>query len=63
MSSSDFFYAVGDLFYWLFINTLEAWGDLPWIAVMFMGFGLFAYWMKRQMDYNKEAASNPNQLK
>ena len=63
MSSSDFFYCLGDIFYWLFINTLEAWSDWPWVIIMWSSLILFCYWMKRQMDFNKEAASNPNQIK
>ncbi len=63
MSSSDVFYGLGDMFYWLFMNTLEPMGDAVWITFMWLGFILFAYWMKRQMDYNKQAENNPNQLK
>ena len=63
MSSAEFFYALGDLFYWLFINTLEPLGDLPWQVTMFGGFAGFGYWMYRQVQYNKEAAADPNQIK
>lgn len=63
MSSAELFYGLGDLCYWFFINTLEPLGDWPWIITMWFGFVAFAYWMKRQMDYNKEAEANPNQLK
>ena len=63
MSSADVFYAIGDVCYWLFINTLESLGNLPWIIFMWIGFILFGYWMKRQMDYNKQAEADPNQIK
>ncbi len=63
MSSSDIFYAIKDGLYWLFENTLEAMGDMPWIAVMIFGFAAFAFWMKKQVDYNKIAENDPNQIK
>ena len=63
MSSSDFWFSIKDGFYWLFENTLETLGDLPWIGVMLFGFAGFAYWMKRQVDYNKAAENDPNQIK
>lgn len=63
MSSADVFYAIEDGLYWLFENTLEPMGDMPWILVMFGGFIGFLYWMYRQVQYNKEAAENPNQIK
>jgi len=63
MSSSDFFYALKDGIYWLFENTLEPLGDMPWIGVLILGFVAFAYWMKRQVDYNKIAEEDPNQIK
>jgi cytochrome b subunit of formate dehydrogenase len=63
MSSADIFYGLGDLFYWLFINTLEPLGDMPWILIMWAGFIAFGYWMYRQVQYNKQAAADPNQIK
>ena len=63
MSSSDFFYGLKDGFYWLFENTLEPIGEIVWVAVLIFGFVGFAYWMKRQVDYNKQAEADPNQIK
>ncbi len=63
MSSADIFYGLGDIAYWAFENTLEPLGDMPWIVVLIFGFVAFAYWMKRQMDYNKIAEADPNQIK
>jgi hypothetical protein len=63
MSSADFFYWLGDVFYWLFINTLEAWGNAVWILLLISGLALFGYWMYRQHKYNLEAAADPNQIK
>lgn len=63
MSSADIFYGLGDIAYWAFENTLEPLGDTPWIVVLIFGFVAFAYWMKRQMDYNKIAEADPNQIK
>ncbi len=63
MSSADIFNALGDAFYWLFINTLEAFGDGPWIFFMCSGFTFFGYWMYRQHQFNKAAEADPNQIK
>jgi len=63
MSSADFFYWLGGVFEWTFINILEALGNAPWMFCLAAGFILFGYWMKRQADYNKQAEADPNQLK
>lgn len=65
MGSADFFYWLGDVFVWFFENTLEPISDTDWVwrIVLWGGFVGFAYWMKRQVDYNKQAAADPNQLK
>ena len=36
---------------------------LFWFLVLVFGFVAFGYWMKRQMDYNKQAEADPNQIK
>ncbi|MFD1553607.1 hypothetical protein DNU06_16150 [Putridiphycobacter roseus] len=63
MSSSDIFYGIKDGMYWVFQNTLEPLADYPWIVTLIFGFVAFAYWMKRQVDYNKIAENDPNQIK
>ncbi|MCG8573864.1 MAG: hypothetical protein MI810_03175 [Flavobacteriales bacterium] len=63
MSSADFFYGLKDAAYWLFENTLEPWADLPWMLVLIFGFLAFGFWMKKQVDYNKQAEADPNQIK
>jgi len=63
MSSSDIFYGLGDFMYWLFQNTLEPIGDAFWIVTLLFGFVCFAYWMYRQVQYNKIAENDPNQIK
>lgn len=63
MSSADVFYFLGDCCYWIFENILEPLGDMPWMIVLIAGFGGFLYWMKRQMDYNKQAEGDSTQLK
>jgi hypothetical protein len=63
MSSIEVFNTTKDICYWTFQNTLEPLGDMPWTIVLIFGFVAFAYWMKRQMDYNKQAAADPNQIK
>ena len=45
---NDFIYALGDIFYWLFENTLEPLGNMPNDAFLLLGFvGLFV-WLKMQ---------------
>lgn len=63
MSSRDVFYGIGDGMYWLFENTLEPIRDNAWIAVLIFGFVAFGYWMKKQVDYNKIAENDSNQIK
>ena len=63
MSSADIFYGIKDVCYWAFENTLEPLGDMPWRATLVFGFVAFGYWMKRQVDYNKQAEADPNQIK
>lgn len=63
MSSSDFFYGIKDGIYWFFENALEPLADLPWQGVLIFGFIAFAYWMKRQIDYNKIAENDSDQIK
>lgn len=63
MSSTDVFYGIGDGLYWVFENTLEIMGDLPWIGVMFFGFFAFALWMRLQYKFNKVAEHDSNQIK
>ena len=63
ISSKEVFYGIGDAMYWLFENTLEPLGDMPWIVVLIGGFLAFGFWMKKQVDYNKQAADDPSQIK
>jgi hypothetical protein len=63
MSSTDVFYAIGDGAYWVFQNTLEPIGEIYWNIVLVFGFIAFGYWMYRQVQFNKMAESDPNQLK
>ena len=55
---NDFIYALGDIFYWLFENTLEPLGNMPNDAFLLLGFvGLFV-WLKMQKKFNEEAKAN-----
>lgn len=63
MSSADIFYGLGDLCYAAFTSTLEPMADAPWMIVLIFGFVAFGYWMYRQMQYNKIAEADPNQIK
>jgi hypothetical protein len=55
MSSTDIFYAIGDLFqkFFLFYDVVENYFNN---AVIVLGFVGFAYWMNTQRKFN--AASN-----
>ncbi|MBK6951375.1 MAG: hypothetical protein IPH24_04845 [Crocinitomicaceae bacterium] len=63
MSSADIFYGLGKSAYWLFENTLEPTGEMFWKVMLVFGFIAFGYWMFRQVQYNKIAANDPNQIK
>jgi len=63
MSSADVFYGIGDAMYAFFESTLEPMGDRFWQATLIFGFVCFFYWMKRQVDYNKIAKNDSNQIK
>jgi hypothetical protein len=63
MSSADIFYGLGKGAYWLFENTLEPTGEIFWKVMLVFGFIAFGYWMFRQVQYNKIAANDPNQIK
>ena len=65
MSSADIFNGLGDLCYSLFQSTLEpiSDGDAVWRIVLIFGFVAFGYWMYRQVQFNKQAEADPNQIK
>jgi len=63
MSSADFFYGLGKGAYWLFENTLEPTGEMFWRTMLTFGFLAFGFWMYKQVQYNKQAANDPNQIK
>jgi hypothetical protein len=63
MSSLEVFTWLHEFIYWVFELTLESVHDRPWQAVLLLGFVAFGYWMYRQVQYNKEAENNPDQLK
>ena len=55
---NDFVYALGDIFYWLFENTLEPLGNLPNDAFLLLGFAGLFIWLKMQKKFNEEAKAN-----
>jgi hypothetical protein len=63
MSSADFFYGLAKGAYWLFENTLEPTGEMFWKTMLTFGFLAFGFWMYKQVQYNKQAANDPNQIK
>lgn len=65
MSSSDFFWGLGDLFQTV-LNPLDAdWGitSIMNTGILLLGFvGLF-FWLNMQRKYNAAAEENPDQRK
>ena len=66
MNLTDFFWGLGDLYYWVFENSLDEDKGITNFfnsAILIFGFIAFGYWMMKQAKLNKQAASNPDQLK
>ncbi len=62
MSSSTFFYAIGDFLQWTF-GFFDWIGDKFNYSLIVLGFiGLF-YWLNIQRKLNDKAAKDPNQIK
>ncbi|MFN5032241.1 MAG: hypothetical protein ACK5FX_08485 [Flavobacteriia bacterium] len=62
MSSSDFFYGIGDFLTWAF-GFFEWVGNKFNTVLLLLGFvGLF-YWLNTQKKLSDKAAKDPNQLK
>jgi hypothetical protein len=62
MSSSAFFYGIGDFLTWTF-RFFELVGNIFNYSLIVLGFvGLF-YWLNWQKKFNDKAANNPDQLK
>ena len=62
MSSSTFFYALGDLFQWTF-QIFEVIGNSFNYACIVLGFiGLF-YWLNLQKKMSAKAANDPSKIK
>ncbi len=62
MSSSDFFYGIGDFFQWTF-GFFEFIGNKFNYFLLLLGFFGFFYWMNIQKKLNEKASNDPNQLK
>lgn len=61
MGSSTVFYAIGDLFQWIF-QLFQYIGDIANYSFIILGFiGLF-YWLNLQKKFNAAAAKDPNKL-
>ena len=50
------------VFKWTF-GLLTAGGNIPWIIFSFVIIAGLSYWLMWQQKYNKQAESDPNQLK
>ena len=65
MSSSDFFYGLGDLLTTV-LSPLDAdWGITSFMntAILLLGFVGLGIWLNKQRKFNNAAKSNPNQRK
>lgn len=58
----EFVYALGDVFSWLFENTLEPLGNIPNNLFIVLGFVGMFIWLNMQKKFNAEAKAN-NTLK
>lgn len=58
---ADTWFAIGKLLNWapIYDNV----GNIFNICLITLGFFGFAYWMRRQVKFNRQAENNPNQLK
>lgn len=54
----EFVYALGDVFYWLFENTLAPLGNIPNNGFILLGFVGMFIWLKMQKNFNEEAKAN-----
>ena len=62
MSSSDFFYCIGDFLTWTF-GFFEVVGNVFNNILIVLGFiGMF-YWLNWQRKFNEQAKNDPNQIK
>lgn len=65
MSSSDFFWGLGDLFQTVLMPLDADWGitSIMNTGILLLGFvGLF-FWLNKQRKFNAAAESNPDQRK
>ena len=65
MSSSDFFWGLGDIFQ-MVLNPLDAdWGITAFMntGILLLGFVGLAFWLNMQRKFNAAAEANPDQRK
>ncbi len=62
MSSSTFFYGIGDFMQWAF-GFFEIVGDVFNWTLIITGFVGMFYWLNWQKKFNDKAAKDPNQIK
>jgi hypothetical protein len=62
MSSSTFFYGIGDFMQFLF-GFFEIVGDVFNWTLIILGFVGMFYWLNWQKKFNDKAAKDPNQIK
>lgn len=54
---TDFFYATGDFFEWIF-KGVRALGQVPNVIIWFLIAGILGYWIMRLSRYRKAAHRN-----
>lgn len=65
MSSSDFFWGLGDLLETVLTPLDADWGLTSFMntGILLLGFVGLGIWLMKQKKYNAEAEADPNQLK
>ncbi len=65
MSSSDFFYGLGDLLETVLMPLDDDWGltSLMNTGCLLLGFVGLGFWLNEQRKYNAKAEGDSNQLK
>lgn len=65
MSSSDFFWGLGDLFQTVLMPLDADWGltSIMNTGILLLGFVGLGIWLTKQKKFNDAADADPNQLK
>lgn len=65
MTSTDFFWGIGDVFetiLTIFDENIGFTAFFNWLVIIGIFLGML-YWLRHQVNFNKQADQDPNQLK